>query len=244
MITVAAVLKTGGPDYDTSYVRRLAAGIRKHLTVPFEFVCLSDRASDVERDCGALVDSTVWLDHREWPGWWSKLEVFRLSGPVLYFDLDAVMVGDLNPLAERVQSLGADELLMAADWYNGRGESNILGWSGDMAPVYCAFAKDYAPEANWSPGRIGHGMAVANLRFRGDGEWIRRHADAEKITVLMAQKLVPGLVSYKVHVRGRPLSGRGALPDGTVSVQFHGHPRPHQISTRPEWMLQNGWELP
>nr|WP_145924153.1 hypothetical protein [Halomonas elongata] len=36
-----------------------------------------------------------------WPGWWSKLELFRPhGGDLLYLDLDTVVRGDLQPLID------------------------------------------------------------------------------------------------------------------------------------------------
>lgn len=233
---VACLLKYGGPDYDGSYVRALARGVRKHLKMPFEFVCVSDRASDVQRDCGALVDSVVWLDHREWPGWWSKLELFRLGGPVLYLDLDTVVTGDLASLADVVQyRLAPKQLLMVADFYKGNAQSGILGWSGDLSAVYATFVRDYAAEAVWLQGRFNPGMKVADLSFQGDGDWLRRHAEADGLSVLLAQRVVPGIVSYKVNVQGR------TLPIGTSVVCFHGKPRPHEVTPVPPWMRASGW---
>ena len=232
---IACLLKYGG-DYDASYVRRLALGVRRHAKFPYEFICLSDRASDVERDCGSLIDGTVWLDHGEWPGWWSKLELFRLGGPVLYFDLDTVIVGDLTPLADLVQfRLGPEQLLMLADFYRGDPQSGILGWSENMNAVYANFVRDYAKDAIWTPGRFSSGMAVGDLQFKGDGDWLRRHAAADGIGVLLAQRFVPGIVSYKVDVQGR------ALPVGASVVCFHGKPRPAEVRPTPGWMTVNGW---
>ena len=234
---IACLLKYGG-DYDSTYVRNLAMGVRKHANFPYEFVCLSDRASDVARDCGSLVDETIWLDHREWPGWWSKLELFRLCGPVLYFDLDTVIVGSLEPLADLVlHRLGEGQLLMVADFYRGDAQSGILGWSGDMGAIYTNFIRDYAKDATWTPARFSSGMSVGDLRFKGDGDWLRRHAAADGIGVLLAQNFVPGVVSYKVNVQGR------SLPVGSSVVCFHGKPRPAELIPPPGWMAANGWRM-
>jgi hypothetical protein len=235
VLTVAAVLKYGGA-YDARYVRALATGVRKHLKTPFVFTVLSDRASDVAKDCGELVDETVFLDHAEWPGWWCKLELCRLGGPVLYFDLDTVVTGDLAALADVVQHrLGPQQILMVADFYRGRPQSGILGWSGDMTSVYATFVRDYAATAHWLSQPLGPGMKVGDLFFQGDGDWLRGHAAADGLDVLLAQRAAPGIASYKVNVQGRH------LPIGTSVVCFHGHPRPHEVHPKPQWMLANGW---
>ena len=59
-LKVACVYKTGGV-YTPEYVRRLKAGVEKHLNWPFEWVCLSD---DYSVATHAL--------HEGLPGWWSE----------------------------------------------------------------------------------------------------------------------------------------------------------------------------
>src|SRR6056297_1694046 len=91
MITVACVLKSGG-DFDVRDVWALQEGVTSHLHEPHRFVCLSD--VDIEG-----VD-TIPLVHG-WPGWWSKMELCRpgaVMGPLLFCDLDMVIIDDLAPL--------------------------------------------------------------------------------------------------------------------------------------------------
>jgi hypothetical protein len=90
-LTVLCVLKSGG-DYDAEYVRKLRDSVARHLTIPHRFVCLSDVPVPCER---------IPLKHG-WPGWWSKIEVFRpdvITGPTLYLDLDTIVVDDLDRVA-------------------------------------------------------------------------------------------------------------------------------------------------
>ncbi len=93
MVTVVCVLKRGGA-YSTKYVSRLEEAVRVHTTVPYRFLCLTD--DDV--DCCDVVR----LKHN-WPGWWSKIELFRddlESCQSLYFDLDTLVVGNIDALVD------------------------------------------------------------------------------------------------------------------------------------------------
>ena len=80
--------------YTSEWVLRLQAMVRKWLPMEHTFVCLTN----VEiPGCNVIP-----LQHH-WPGWWSKLELFRpdLFGKedrVLYLDLDVVVVASLEPL--------------------------------------------------------------------------------------------------------------------------------------------------
>jgi hypothetical protein len=84
--TVICVLRSGG-IYGAGDVEKLRNQVARHLSLPHEFVCLSD----VEVSCKRIA-----LQH-DWSGWWSKVELFRpgvIQGPTVYMDLDNVILGD------------------------------------------------------------------------------------------------------------------------------------------------------
>ena len=95
MITVASVLWVGDfkrRRYGPGWVTRLRDMVARNLTLPHRFVCLSN----VEV---AGID-VIPLAHN-WPGWWSKIELFRdhgVGGRWLYLDLDVLITGSLNEL--------------------------------------------------------------------------------------------------------------------------------------------------
>ncbi len=166
MITVACVLKSGG-DYDAEYVKRLKDGVDKHLS-GHQFVCLSD----VEVPCERIT-----LD-RGLPGWWSKVEVFRLTGKVLYLDLDTVVCGDISEIANYDHSF-----TMLSDFYKPeRPASGIMAWNGD----YSFMNDEYDPQKQYP----GH----------GDQGYI-----ASKVTPDRFQDLFPGQVTSRKakHTRTR-----------------------------------------
>ena len=90
--TVVCVLKVGG-EYDTGHVARLAHQVREHSPPGTPFVCLTD-------DTMLGADFARPLQHT-WPGWWSKLEIYRIPGPCLYLDLDVTVVGEIVAVARR-----------------------------------------------------------------------------------------------------------------------------------------------
>lgn len=86
-------VKTGS-KYGLEYVTRLQAGVRRHLPesdAGHAFVCFTD-APVAGVDCRPLP--------RDLPIWWSKLGLFGLNQPLIYFDLDVVIVGALAPLLD------------------------------------------------------------------------------------------------------------------------------------------------
>lgn len=194
MLTVACVLKSGG-IYDASWVARLRDGVKRHLPINHRFVCLSDVDVPCER---------IPLEHG-WPGWWSKIELFKLSGPVLFFDLDTAIVGDLTDIAEVA---GSSVLAMLRDFYRVGDAlgSGIMGWDDDdvVSAIYRNFATD--PDRMMREYRVGGDQSFVEVYF--DDRLITRWQDA-----------APGqIVSYKVHCRN------GIPPDARV-VCLHGKPK-------------------
>jgi len=195
MLTVACVLRSGG-IYDAFWVARLKAGVERHLPIAHRFVCLSDVDVPCER---------VPLEH-DWAGWWAKLEMFRLPGPVLYFDLDTLIVGDLFDLATAVRN--SRGLLMLRDFYvPAHCGSGVMGWSSgkDARLIYGAFSRSPASEMRRQRARMG------------DQAFIEETVGLQLID--RWQDAVPGqIVSYKVHCRN-------GIPPNARVVCLHGRPK-------------------
>lgn len=189
--TVACVLKSGG-CYTPEYVERLRTGVREHLEVDHQFVCLTDFD---DLDC-----PTVRL-RENWPGWWSKIELFRcLLGETLYLDLDTIISGPLGAIRD------LKGFAMLQDFYfPDRRGSGVMYWDGDYEYIYSRFLND-APE--W----------MNRYKDAGDQEYISDILD-EKPKVI--QDSIPGFVaSYKAS---EPRECREAS-----IVCYHGRPRPHE----------------
>lgn len=97
-LAVACVLNVGefrGRNYGPDWVVRLRNMVARNLTLPHRFVCLSNvPVGDVE---------TIPLVN-DWPGWWSKVELFAPHlaasvGRALYLDLDVLITGNLDEIA-------------------------------------------------------------------------------------------------------------------------------------------------
>ncbi len=95
-VTVACVYRSGGP-YGPDDVRILRNQVQRNLTVPHEFVCISD-----ETVAGvSCIPMAYGL-----PGKWSKMELWRPYIPwtgsrILYLDLDAVIQNHIDSLIKK-----------------------------------------------------------------------------------------------------------------------------------------------
>lgn len=159
-----------------------------------DFVCLTD---------SLLHCNTIPLFHN-WPGWWSKIELFKLRGPILYFDLDTVLVSDCSPIVEAAKG---KEFVILRDIYRGERDKFAMGsgmmyWENDLRFIYDHFFEN--------PLFCGG----------GDQEFLEK-AFADKLSMVTYwQDLDNGIVSYKANVRVH-----GIQPKDKVIV-FHGSPRP------------------
>ena len=129
---VVCVYKSGG-DYDARYVENLAQAVHRYIHCNFDFVCLTDRPREVEN-----VADVIELQH-DLPGWWSKIELFNpkilYDDVILYFDLDVLLMKDLDDLVDVANASfyplflrSADLVGKSKDWPS----TSIMSWKGQM----------------------------------------------------------------------------------------------------------------
>lgn len=225
MIKVVCVYRNGG-DFTPDYVFRLRSGVARHLKFAHEFICLTDRVGELQKIASVPL---AWA----WPGWWSKMEIFGIHGPVLYLDLDTVVVGSIDTLAERITE-SEDELFMVRDFYKQNLLSTgMLGWNGDVKWILDEFRK-VVDGARWSTFKGTFYLGTASGSFRGDQEWLRPILSGQdEMKVSSIQDVFSGIRSYKVHMR----NCRQLIGDERV-ICFHGKPRPHEVRNVP-WMKKH-----
>lgn len=220
MVTVLCV--RFGNKYGADYVVKLRNMVSRHLTVPYEFVCLTDDPTIIEG-----VRNIVQPSQHYGQGWWHKVHMFDpslpLQGRILYFDLDVVINDNIDKL---VQSY-SNEFLGIRDFNRKFHPSwNILNSS----------AMSWMAGSNsdiWEKFLTGKTSA---LRMHGDQDWIW-HIAKDRITFWPDD----WLLSYKWEIRsrdelnfgGRPRTFKSVraveIPQGCCVAVFHGDPNPHDI---------------
>lgn len=195
MVTPVCVLRSG-KEYSARHVLWLAAQVPG-------LVALSDVTIP-----GV---PTVPLS-RDFPGWWAKLELFSgsIPGDLLYFDLDTVVLGDIEPLME------AGRTTVLRDFYH----------PSTMGSGFMYIAERDKPRI-WADFLANSAYIMATHTSRllwGDQGFLNSYiGNARKW-----QDIYPGeILSYKKDCR------RGLPPKARV-VCFHGNPRPWQVSA--EWI--------
>lgn len=208
MLNIITVFKSGG-DYSREYVINLRRGVAQHLTLEHRFICLTDTVKEAVFDEDTQIQ---WEPLRhDWPGWWSKVEMFRPDleryGRFLYLDLSCVVVGELDDIASY-----DGPACTTSDWYYGGPSPSILSFAPkEMRAVWDLF--NSGPE---------HWMKQGDKHIAPDfGDQILVNKVYGKDGLKRWQNELPGqIVSFKVHCKV-------GIPNGARLVKFHGQPRIH-----------------
>ena len=103
-----------GAKYGDEYVVNLYNMVKRNMTMPYKFYCLSDREKYQDADNKKIED--IHILKRPAPpkgedpltGWWAKLYYFhpdlKLKGPTLALDLDVVIFKRLNEFLRIVRT--------------------------------------------------------------------------------------------------------------------------------------------
>lgn len=212
-----------GNRYGREYVERLRNMISRNLTVPYEFVCLTDDQHPIEG-----VRSIVQPNAGYVKGWWHKVHMFDpslpLKGRILFFDLDVVIHDSINKLA----SFHPNEFLGIHD-FNRKFHaswkylnSSVMAWNHGQEHYIWERFKSNPAEAQ---------------RLQGDQDWIWKLAQ-NKIRFWPKE----WIQSYKWEVRSREhltvVNGKRRFREVDHSIEvhqdccvtvFHGDPKPQDV---------------
>jgi len=139
-LTVVCVLRTPPATINSkqkafkfSDVYKLKKSFDRFLTIPHDFVCLTD-SFDKKIPTIDLIGDT--------PNWWAKLELFRPNlflGPVLYIDLDMVICDYIDDL---VGALRNHSFVLLGDSKKGDWGSGIIYFEGDHSDLWSKYSSN------------------------------------------------------------------------------------------------------
>jgi hypothetical protein len=215
-----------GTRYGREYVERLRNMVSRHLTVPYEFVCLTDDQHPIEG-----VRSIVQPNERYLKGWWHKVHMFDpslpLSGRVLYFDLDVVIHANIDKLVSYLpgQFIGIHDFnrQFHSSW-NSLNSSAMLWTHGSQSNIWTDFKKNPSDA----------------MKLPGDQDWIWKLCKGH-------MKFWPKewIQSYKWEIRSKEeltvINGKRQFKKEDHSVEphsdccvtvFHGDPKPQDVTDK------------
>jgi hypothetical protein len=220
-----------GNKYGPHYVKRLRNMVERHITVPFEFVCLTDDPTPMEG-----IRSIVIKNQGYARGWWHKVHMFdpklKLNGRILYMDLDVVICGNLDNLVsiQRNDFLGIRDFNRAFHPTWKRLNSSVMAWNhGTQSHIW--------EEFKTNPNNA--------MRLHGDQDWIWK--TSHNILKFFPDEWIQ---SYKWEIRSKQeltlIAGKRQFketrhdvkphPDCCIAV-FHGDPNPADV--RDQFVVDN-----
>lgn len=229
-----------GTKYSEDYVNKLYKAVKNNCTIPFEFVCLTERPKGIHKDIH-IIPLPTYLE-----GWWCKPYIYSnelpLNGTILYMDLDVIISGNIDKLLtwqpDHWCTVRDFTRAMQPRWqkYN----SSIVRFKkGELDFVWTDFKKD---------------QKDIQRRFFGDQDWLYASTNNVKGAMLYPDSWIQ---SWKWEVRSKPRNfatggQRGnrkfeiidkdakPRPECCVTV-FHGDPNPHNCED--PWVIKNWHEL-
>lgn len=220
MVTVLCV--RFGTRYGREYVERLRNMIARQLTVPYEFVCLTDDLVPIEG-----VRSIVQPNAKYNRGWWHKVHMFDpdldIRNRILYFDLDVVIHANIDKLiAKDTAFYGIRDFnrKFHSNW--NRLNSSAISWiGGQELDIWNKFKEN--------PSQV-------MKQFPGDQDWIWAVAK-DRLNYWPDN----WLMSYKWEIRNKEeLSFHNGkrnfvdtkdpeVPADCSVTVFHGDPKPQDV---------------
>jgi hypothetical protein len=208
--------------------------VKRHLTMPFSFICFTENPKDIDTNIKILL---LPKDDRI-SGWWWKTYIFKAGHfPVtdvnLFFDLDMVIIGNIDKLVtyEQYKFVGLQD---ASRVFNkpDKLQSAVMRWRGDIySNIWTKIEKD--PE-------------LVKKYSGGDQDYIW---NLHKDRILFYPKL--WILSYKWEVRNKSeivrLNNKTVFKDvrdveldkETVVLAFHGTPEMEDVQDK---IIVENWQ--
>ncbi len=207
-IVIVCVLKIGG-IYTPQYVNNLAYAVNKHLTIPYQFVCMTDAPTEEFTD---KVHNVIPFVHY-YPKWWGKIELFRnnlFSGyRVVYFDLDTLIIDNIDFMYSY-----SGIFCGLRDFYHMVSlGSGVMCWDGDDERLNCIYT-DF----------ISDSQSLIKNNLFGDQQWI--NTAINKHISYLQDYFPKKIVSFKKDCF---IDNEIIYPEESAIVCFHGPPRIHEL---------------
>jgi len=204
MVTIYSVLRGGGV-YDEDDVYNLMRHIDENTTLDYAFECISD--------VGSVSTMPIELGL---PKWWTKIELFKNTGPSIFLDLDTAIFKNIDELIKWAES-ASSSILMLKPFHKKRRPrygindhaSGVMAWSGDFSYIYTEFIE-------------------SDMLLKGDQIYIEKKLKEHGADLGYVNEVVDGIRSYKWHCRKM-------IPEDTSICCFHGNPRPRKVGY-PFWV--------
>jgi hypothetical protein len=245
-----------GTLYDAEYVNNLYEAARRNTKSPLRFFCMTDDRAGLSPDIEPIDlprepyhdQMFAAMKEKGWRAPFQKISLHRpdlvpdLDGPLIFFDLDVVIVGDID----RLRDYAPGKLCMRLDW-DQRAESGQLGHGSVVK---------FEPRRHgyvWQD-MVDNPERSMELSRGHDQIYISRTAERHRDFLAFPDRWI---ASFKYECRPmRPfnLILEPRKPPDAIVVCFHGRPKMREAingyrsdplhRTRPAKWLHDAWYGP
>lgn len=226
-----------GQVYDWQYVEKLYNAVVRNTTYEVVFHVFTEASREVPAH---MVKHTL----EEWPGvagprksWWYKMQIFNPlhhAGPLLYFDLDTVIVGNIDwipNLSIRYFWANRDFRSLWRPYHRGI-NSSVMWWDTQRNDwIWNEFKKR----------DINHLIK----QYAGDQDYISDLLTERDLRYFLPQKAVSwrwqcldGGLDFRTRKYLEPNTGTKIAPETSILI-FHGSPKPHEVQH--DRVVDNFW---
>jgi hypothetical protein len=204
-----------GTKYSVDYVRKLRDGIAGNTTRAHDFVCLTDRPGDL------LDIQSVDISEHRLSGWWGKMALLdfasRSANRVIFFDLDMVICGSLDPLTDVEPEFG-----ICGSFTRAAGNAK---WPCRYGSCVMSFAPFFGLDG-WDRFNAGRDRWIGLAGIHGD-QWV--FEGLYPAATILQDVLPPGFfVGYRDFTDRKP--------DGCAVAVFAGKVKPHDCKI--DWIAK------
>ena len=205
-----------GSRYGPEYVNKLHSMLSRHLQLPFKLHCLTERRIGITEAVDIITPPQV-LE-----GWWNKLYLFSdfmPAGPLLYLDLDQVILGNLTEIVQECLKHAFSCYADHIEWLDCKfGSAFMTFQAGAHRDIYERFQQE-RPDRQEFPG--------------GDQVWVYQTGLLPEVFYFNEQW--PNAVkSYKFDILP---TGKPPAPEVKIA-NFHGLPKPVNVAGV-RWVKEN-----
>lgn len=215
-----------GNAYSWKYVDCLYGMIKRNLNSEFNLHVYTEADRPVP-DHMIKHALTEWPEVKLGRAWWYKMQLFNPmhhAGPLLYFDLDTVIIGNIDWIAKT-----------PTNYFNTVRDFKYL-WSPNFVGVNSSVMW-------WDTVRFSYlwdsfcaeSLKDTQLKYRGDQDFISAKISANQVRYFDKERVkswrwqcLDGGYNFKKRCHKNPGTGTQVSPDTSVMI-FHGAPKPDQI---------------
>jgi hypothetical protein len=223
-----------GTKYNSDDVNKLYHMVKRNMSVPFNFLCLTDDFTGLEPGI-----KTIKLPNYPITGWWFKVWVLNnvdlcISGTILFIDLDMVIINNIDKLWDYEPEsfcIIRDFLRFSNPNCRGYNSSVFKFKPGRFNYVWDDLYKDLTQINNFHGDQNWFEYTIKDAKFFPD-EWIQSY----KWEIRDRHDLIRDSITGKLKFNSikDPI-----INSETMILAFHGNPKLHEIH---DPIIINNWK--